>query len=276
MDRNLSTCVLCQNHATRLFDSNGLSINKCWSCGLRFVSGTSNSLELYQGTWAENFFEAERSVPQGHVENARLLRRLCGKERATLLDVGCGAGDFLAVAREEGFEVTGLDPSLPAARMAMKDHDIKVTTMSIEEFDGAFDVVTSFGVLEHVTDPKSFLFHSVRLLKPGGLLWVYTPVWGLYDHVAALLARTNWTRLIDRRINECHLQIFPRPTLVSLLKELGLKDVQAATLCEYHLPVGSYLADIGFNHTGIQRAVDALIKRGLFFRNNMRVLGLKP
>jgi hypothetical protein len=94
------------------------------------------------------------------------------------------------------------------------------------------------------------------------------------------LTRGRWSRLIDRRINTAHLQIFPQGTLFRLAEANGLKVAQSLRLCEYNLPVHHYLRSIGIESTWltrlIARCVDTLIATNLFFRNNQRVLTSKP
>jgi 2-polyprenyl-3-methyl-5-hydroxy-6-metoxy-1,4-benzoquinol methylase len=94
-----------------------------------------------------------------------------------LLDVGCGAGNFLAVARSCGWEVTGVDPDAKAVEMASRE-GIRVLHGGLECFQGKkdlFDVITLSHVIEHVYDPGETLRACYRLLKPGGFLWLETP-----------------------------------------------------------------------------------------------------
>ena len=97
-----------------------------------------------------------------------------------LLDIGCGAGDFLAMARKQGFKVYGLELSAPAAKLATEYYNIQVDLQDIADDprEGFFDVVTLIGLLEHVIDPRDMLRHAHRLLSSNGILFIYTPVWG--------------------------------------------------------------------------------------------------
>jgi 2-polyprenyl-3-methyl-5-hydroxy-6-metoxy-1,4-benzoquinol methylase len=168
--------------------------------------------------------------------------------------------------------------------MAGESHGIHVDVAAIEDYprDQFFDVATAIGVLEHVIDPKSMLTHMHRLLAPGGLMFIYTPVWGMYDVVTSFLARASQGRFtlpIDRRINAFHLQIFPKNTLIRLVQSLGLKIVTCDVVCEYNLPVELYLQSLGINQQRVRKIVtktsNTLIDRKLFFRNNMRLIAQK-
>jgi SAM-dependent methyltransferase len=80
-----------------------------------------------------------------------------------LLDVGCGTGNFLAAARNAGYEVTGTELDRDAARFAKDQVGLPdIFPLSILEFvqqhpDKEFDVVTFFEVLEHQATPAAFL-----------------------------------------------------------------------------------------------------------------------
>jgi 2-polyprenyl-3-methyl-5-hydroxy-6-metoxy-1,4-benzoquinol methylase len=89
-----------------------------------------------------------------------------------VLEIGCGKGDFLTKLRDAGHEGIGLEINDKAIRLGTASgHDIRRGT--IEEFaagcDTPFDVVCAFQVLEHVTDPLSFLGGCLACLRDGGL-----------------------------------------------------------------------------------------------------------
>ena len=201
-----------------------------------------------------------------------------------MLDIGCGAGDFLVVARDEGFDGSGLEISAAAGALAKEFHqlDVQVGDYRSNQQFGYYEAVTMIGVLEHVLDPLDLVQHAGRLLTPGGVLLIYTPVWGVYDRMTSWVARVSnsrWSQFIDRRINAAHLQIFPQETLRVLLEAQGLSVQESRRVCEYNLPVGNYLRSMSIGAGTLGRigtaAVGGLIDRNLFFRNNQRVLASK-
>jgi 2-polyprenyl-3-methyl-5-hydroxy-6-metoxy-1,4-benzoquinol methylase len=290
-----STSISLSHHSLR----HGLTTVRCRRCGLRFIQERMDD-RRQAGLYADEdsyrqFAEAERSVPAvppRRREWASLLSTAIAHgvasgdgRRPRLLDIGCGAGDFLAVAREAGFDAHGVELSAAAALLAKRDHQLDVTVgdFTSEDRVGHFQAITMLGVLEHVREPAALLKHSRDLLSPGGVLLIYTPVWGAYDRLSTALARMTsgrWSRFIDRRINAAHLQIFPQRTLIGLASTHGLVVNEAAKLCEYNLPVRHYLRSVGIESECVQRAlasvVDALINNNRFFRNNQRVLVSKP
>ena len=98
--------------------------------------------------------------------------------RDQVLDVGAGYGHFLTKVVDRGALASGLEFSSAAVDHA-RQAGLKVEAVSIEDHaataPGAYSVVTSFQVLEHVADPKSFIGACVAALKPGGLMMLAVP-----------------------------------------------------------------------------------------------------
>lgn len=104
----------------------------------------------------------------------KLLKKLGVKQNQTLLDIGCGAGEKLAILEKRmGLRVRGIEPNPTAAEKARLLFDLDVTTGTFSSGDfpeNSFDVVRINHVIEHVPDPVAFLNDIHRVLKPGGVL----------------------------------------------------------------------------------------------------------
>jgi 2-polyprenyl-3-methyl-5-hydroxy-6-metoxy-1,4-benzoquinol methylase len=121
-----------------------------------------------------------------------------------VLDVGCGDGGFLRLARERGFTPAGFDYE---RRMVELARARGIADAECAEFgaycrgraDAEFDAVTLFDVLEHSPEPAAFLAELRRLLKPGGHLAVTLPnarrplPWGREEHDYPPHHFTRWT-----------------------------------------------------------------------------------
>lgn len=103
---------------------------------------------------------------------------LAGKQ---VLDIGCGGGILSDSMARKGADVTGIDLSVKALRVAQL-HALEAGTANVryqeisaeamaQERPGAFDVVTCMEMLEHVPDPASVVRACSTLVKPGG--WVF-------------------------------------------------------------------------------------------------------
>lgn len=97
-----------------------------------------------------------------------------------VLDIGCGAGFLTNYLSELGHDVTGLDLAENAlAVAAARDVTKRVTYQTGNAYalpftDGAFDVVCSMDMLEHVDDPGKVIAEAARVLRPGGKFFFYT------------------------------------------------------------------------------------------------------
>lgn len=133
-----------------------------------------------------------------------------------LLDVGCGDGSFLELARTCGWDVVGLDPDPKAVANAARQ-GLTVHEGGIEYFSGRselFDVITLNHVIEHVYEPVKVLEACHALLKPGGQLWLETPN---IDSLGHARFQKNWRGLETPR----HLVLFNRNSLVRALIHAG-------------------------------------------------------
>lgn len=119
------------------------------------------------------------------VKFKKYLNLLGMKKGEKVLDVGCGEGIFLArVAKTYGADCTGIDISkrLIATAKSLRlrsgqAHQLRFRVADATQLpfkDNKFDYVLSFDVLEHIQNQGKVLFEMMRVLKPGGLLLLYS------------------------------------------------------------------------------------------------------
>ncbi|MFN3818989.1 bifunctional 2-polyprenyl-6-hydroxyphenol methylase/3-demethylubiquinol 3-O-methyltransferase UbiG [Blastomonas sp.] len=120
-----------------------------------------------------------RNAIDHHWAEAGTARKpLAGK---TAIDVGCGAGLLTEPLARLGAQVTGLDAAAEniaaaSAHVAAVGLYVDYRHADIETLAGeTFDLVTSMEVIEHVTDPATFIAALARVLAPGGLMLLSTP-----------------------------------------------------------------------------------------------------
>ena len=139
----------------------------------------------------------------------------------TLLDLGCGNGEFLLIAKSCGWEVVGIDPDPDAVSTGLR-LGLNVRQGGIEQFateKELFDVVTLSHVIEHVHDPVATLKAVYRLLKPGGQLWLETPNIDSLGHKHYM---KNWRGLEPPR----HLVLFNQHSLKKTLFIAGFRKIK--------------------------------------------------
>ncbi|WP_370477405.1 class I SAM-dependent methyltransferase [Tamlana flava] len=101
----------------------------------------------------------------------------------TLLDVGCGTGDFLQVAQNNNWKVFGIEPNKQARQIAnQKTHNAVFETEQLLKFEKhGYDVITLWHVFEHLPNLEEQVSVFKKLLKPDGTLIIAVPNHKSYD-----------------------------------------------------------------------------------------------
>ena len=89
-----------------------------------------------------------------------------------LLDVGCGVGVFLEIARQKGWDVFGVEPSAVAVKHAREKISAPIYHGEFKTFQmkNHMDIVTIFDVLRTISDPRTFIDKAYEILVQGGWL----------------------------------------------------------------------------------------------------------
>lgn len=117
-----------------------------------------------------------------HEGRARFMEYLAAlvarRTRGPVLDVGCGAGYFLAALSGKGIDASGFDISPSVVEIAKANSR---TTVAVQDAnqpwpygDGSFNAVTMFDVIEHFAAHDYVLDEARRVLAPGGSLFLIT------------------------------------------------------------------------------------------------------
>jgi 2-polyprenyl-3-methyl-5-hydroxy-6-metoxy-1,4-benzoquinol methylase len=146
------------------------------------------------------------------------------RQTSRLLDIGCGDGHFLVVAREHGWSVYGSEyGDGPRRRAQSNGLDVRTAPFSAGPDElASFDVVTAIEVIEHVAAPLDEMKRVTALLRPGGCLYLTTPN---FASLSRRLTGAKW------RAIECpeHLTLFTPRTLDYLLTSAGLERMTLTT-----------------------------------------------
>lgn len=163
------------------------AILRCGECGVVFRENqvdraTARSLYDDDGYLETPYFEAlkvghRRDVEPWLLYNHALSRLETLTQGRRLLDVGAAYGAFMELARERGWEVSGLDVSAKACGYAARERALEVFNGTLEEArfpTGHFAAVTLWDVVEHLDRPRKVLREACRVLEPGGVLVILT------------------------------------------------------------------------------------------------------
>ncbi len=151
-----------------------------------------------------------------------------------LLDIGCGSGHFLRIARALGFDSLGIevDPVVIRNAQASGEKVIHGRLPDTGLESESFDHITLHHVLEHLHDPDAGLRECFRLLKKGGRLWVQVPN---IDSIGHETYGPFWRGLEPPR----HLILPSFEGLKALLSEVGFIRTRFVTSAD---AVNSYFA----------------------------------
>ncbi|MFT3842596.1 MAG: class I SAM-dependent methyltransferase [Myxococcaceae bacterium] len=150
-----------------------------------------------------------------------------------VLDVGCGPGHFLKLARERGFQCTGIEPDANVIERARRNSGVDVRHgffPAALQPDDAFDVITLHDVFEHLTDPAQVLEQCRTRLNPGGVLILNCPSKnGVFYRLGTLVDRVGVSgpleRLWQKGLVSPHLWYFSPELLEKLGAEAGFTPV---------------------------------------------------
>lgn len=205
------------------------TIVQCRNCGLVYLNPRPTQGEI-SSFYPESRYHpfkaihgAGTTVPGStHWQRALWLSRRT--EVGSVLDVGCGSGQFLLAMDALGWNCVGVEPNETAAQHARDAAGLEVLAGDIFAINqvAIYDVITLWDVLEHVHSPYDVLVHCNRLLNLDGVIALHVPNWASIER---RLFGERWTALDTPR----HLYHFSPETIKHLLKRSGfrVKTLQA-------------------------------------------------
>lgn len=138
-------------------------------------------------------------------------------EAKNILDIGCGTGDFLKTAQNNGWNVVGIEPDAGARFIAnSKINDQVYDNSQLKKLKkNSFDVITLWHVLEHVPNLEDEITTIKHLLKPNGVLIIAVPNYKSYD---AIHYKQFWAALDVPR----HLWHFNKKSISKLFSVVNM------------------------------------------------------
>jgi 2-polyprenyl-3-methyl-5-hydroxy-6-metoxy-1,4-benzoquinol methylase len=200
-------------------------LTDCTACGARFTNPRPTPAEIGKYYASEDYISHTNTSRglQDRIYQWVRKRAIRNKHQliaqhhpqGSILDVGCGTGEFLGFLKSKGYQTQGVEPSLTAREQAIRNHALEI----MPELDQVaaheqFNVITLWHVLEHVHDVRETLRKLHARLQTGGSLVIAVPDRDSWD---AGFYGKDWAAYDVPR----HLSHFRRRDMHRLLREQG-------------------------------------------------------
>jgi SAM-dependent methyltransferase len=201
-----------------------LALVECPVCHLLYASPSLTAGFLANAYGEASYDSTEEAEYAARTYAAELPRIMNGRlpSLGTALEVGAGNGAFLAHLRKAGFaSVIGVEPSLAAANRAAPEVRslIRLGMFDPKDFEpGSLSLFACFQTIEHVENPRELCESAIRLLCPGGAIYLIG-----HDR-KSLVNRAMGTRSPIFDIQ--HQQLFSKISLRYLLEKTGFTGVE--------------------------------------------------
>jgi SAM-dependent methyltransferase len=193
------------------------------------------------GIYGKDYFE-HHYVEKSNMESTaeRLRQDLRGRDLyrlrvllkyklpgASILEVGCGHGGFVATMLQAGFNATGLELSPWLAELAHETFGISIRQGKVEDISidkSSQDAVILMDVIEHLPDAESTIRHCASLLKPDGIMIIQTPRYPEGITHAQLLTETPSFK--THLLPSDHIFLYSNQSLRLLIERCGLPQIE--------------------------------------------------
>lgn len=178
------------------------------------------------------FYRSAYTSPKEEIESdqsrLKIVSDMVG-ECKTILDLGCFAGNVGSIFLEKSNVVYGMDLALNALRTAKRKGLDVILADADEQLPfraNSFDVVFAGELIEHVLDVDFWLKEVKRVTRTDGDIVLTTPNMASLGRRLLLLTGKDPLTNVSWFSGAGHIRYFVKETLVSLLKENGLKIIE--------------------------------------------------
>ncbi|MEM8900826.1 MAG: class I SAM-dependent methyltransferase [Bacteroidota bacterium] len=203
---------------------------ECGDCSLRFTQGIPVEEEIGKYYQSEEYI-SHSNTNKGIISTAyqivrqytlkmkkNLVEKDSGLSEGSILDIGCGTGEFLSVMQSAGWSVKGLEPDEGARTQAeeLLGNQVFKPSQLFQESPASYDVISMWHVLEHVHQLHEYIKKIHEILKPNGTLFIAVPNYLSKD---AASYQKDWAAYDVPR----HLYHFTPQALSQLVSQYGFR-----------------------------------------------------
>ena len=211
------------------YTENDIEMHQCTDCGViwhedvisdikKYYESEEYRVSLENSSEESNFYKLHDKET---FEKFRYTGTAIWRDKV-VADIGCGCGAFLDFLKGVSKKIIAIEPS-EKYRSIMQKKGFETFAYSEDAkkiYENAIDVITSFDVIEHVSDPENFLNGVFSLLKQGGQAYIGTPT-------DAPIMRELLGSIYEKKIlySTQHLWIFSKENLMIMAKKCGFGQV---------------------------------------------------
>lgn len=245
---SVETCPICSSNQFQEFltckdyttSGETFDLQQCTQCNLVITNPKpdENSIGSY---YKSDSYISHSGSKKGIVNSLYLLARKFTlrsktnlvqhhKSSGSILDYGCGTGEFLFTCKEAGLHISGVEPDADARKKAQELNGKTIVTNLAELKERKFDIITAWHVLEHVADLREKISELKLLLNKNGIILIAVPNHKSFD---AITYREHWAAYDVPR----HLWHFSKENMESLLREVDLQliDIKPMKLDSFYV-----------------------------------------
>lgn len=235
--RECPCCNAATENCKKVLTVYGVDYVRCVHCGHTFIhrqpsaerlGAVFRDSEQHSGTYTDR---ATADIRIEQIVRPKLdyvldtFRALRGRPPGSVLDVGAGAGHFVAECRARGIAAEGIEISVSSRRFAKEVFNIELMDGDFLQFGSAADardLITLWGVLEYVPEPVAFLKAAHRLLRADGMLVVEVPRGDSFSTAV----QSVFSETVGRHLDPTsHMNAFSDESLVSALWRSDFRPV---------------------------------------------------
>lgn len=181
----MRNCPLCNGVGADLafpyktiWNGKEFSYIQCNKCGTTFVDPIPSESDFAVMYAKENYhdvFAGDVDMESYNHSIAKMMRYY--KDGKSMLDFGCGVGNFLKAGKQKDFQCYGVEYDPKVIEHAKKNADVPVYSFDKLKSSGLrFDIIHLGDVLEHMAEPKAIMKELSRLLTPNGVFLIEGPL----------------------------------------------------------------------------------------------------
>jgi 2-polyprenyl-3-methyl-5-hydroxy-6-metoxy-1,4-benzoquinol methylase len=231
-------CEICENKDIErhiLHKKLNCQLLKCKVCGFIFTEPFTKNMEKYYNSEEHTYAKPDK---QQIIKRENFLRNIFFGfkekfkfQKINYLDIGCGTGGMLKIAKEFGWNIYGCDISKSVIKMAKKYSKVNkiylgdITKCKFQ--DSFFDFITMNHVIEHLVNLNNQIKEIERILKPGGIIFIRCPN---YKNI-----RCFWDR--KKIIKQEHVNYFTNKDLIRLFEKHNFKVIQTPKTNDFRFDI---------------------------------------